>query len=277
MILLQHVALYVMAAMAKADYESRLYEPKLLSGMSWLLLPDALEAWGCPKALSHFWETPDGTNSAWMEFPIGGVLCELDKETLLDSMSFHFDEKKYGDCVLGNTIDLGAFDEHNYDHANFSDLRIHLIHDAIQEKILCDEVVNVNGRFDDRYVMRNNPKRVLNGHQLREEIRRFEEQGFLYLVGKVYRKTHVLLDQKWFDERLYGYLVGSYSDELFKAIREQFRIPAVIESAISRKSFELDYDEVCKRGILGIDDEDELKNVYNRIYSWAYVQTAQNM
>ncbi len=277
MILQQHIALYAMAVMDKEDYDSRRYEPRLLTGVPWLLLPDALELWGCPKQLTHFWENPTGTDTAWMEFPMGVTLSEMTPENLLSSLKKHFDESKYADCVLGSVMDITKFDEHNYSHSNFRELRIHLINDAIQDEVLCKEVVNVNGRYDGQYAMKSQ-KLILDEMRLKHELQLFNGYGFLYLVGQAYRKTHVLFNQKWMKEHACDCLGGSYyPSDLANVLCKRLQIPDWLEDRINRGDFVPNCTEFCENGILGITETDELVSVFDRIFSWAYVQTMQNL
>lgn len=273
----QQVVLYTMAANSKLKAFGGDFESQLISNVQWLVLPDALEAMNFSKDLTHFWRDMTGTDTACLEFPMGEVLKGSTAKNLGDSLKYH-DCCTAMECVLGNKTNLQKFDEWNFAHSNFSALRIHLIHDAIQEEVLCSDVVDVSGRFKGTYTMMSNPQRKLTAVQMKEELRRFEEQGYLYLVGKAYRQTGILFNQRWFEQYAFNGLSDSYYPKsMVDFVFEKMQIGSVTDNKINRCNFELDYDEVCKRGIMGITDAQELMSVYDRIYSWAYVSTMQNI
>lgn len=273
MILLNHVLLYALAAMVKGeDYESR-----LANNIQWLLLPDALEELGCPHEMIHFMKDKTGTDTAWLEFPMGETLKGMDQSNWQDSLlKFHFDGE-YADCVLGNKIDLSMFDQKNYSHPNFGALRIHMLQDAIQEEVLCRGYVDVSGRYKNRYVLRSNPLMVLDSQYMKDEMKRFEEQGFLHLVGKAYRMTGVLFNQNWFDKYVGNALFDSYYPEnMWNFEFNHFQISSAIEDKINHYSFDFEFNGDC-HGILGIYDMGKLESLYDELYSYALLETLKSM
>ena len=273
MITLQHVALYFMALADKnhlfADVEMR-----MKNEIPWLLLPDAIRAYTGPRQMSHFEETPDQTDVSWMEFPMGETLQLLTKETAREVIATHMNADKYPKCVIGENTDLDTFDLHNYGHPNYRTLRIHLIQDRVLDEMLRRFLVDATGRFEDHYVLRKNSDIVLNGIELRKQVSLFEEWGLLHLVGKIYHKTGVLLNQKWFDEYVDTVLHNSaYPEDLADNTYRYMRIPEEIEAKINALDFEIPED----LEIFGLRGKEELTEKWDLMYSVALRGTGDVM
>ena len=77
MITRQHSAITFMAHSKKGSMQSFKRE------IPWALQPDGIRAYSGPRQMSHFEETADGTDRAWMIFPNEQVLRNLSKENCL--------------------------------------------------------------------------------------------------------------------------------------------------------------------------------------------------
>lgn len=271
MITLQHTALYFLAVHSKAMYNGDLGSV-LKRGIPWVLLPDAIRMYVSNRPISHFEDNPSMTDTSWMKFPSAEVLTKVTKANAMELIEHHLAEG-YLPCVIGEETKLNVFDEHNWSHPHFHDLRIHLIQDQILDDALRSLMVNVDGRFSDHYVARHNHSIVLNGKQLREQVKIFEELGFLHLVGEIYKKTGVLLDQDWYEKNVHQTLLDScYPTELAENTYRYMQIPEYIAARIAAKNFELTDEDKAKVTIT-----DDLMGVLNKMYSVAYNHTYKEM
>lgn len=273
MITLQHTSVYAMALMDKISND-RIVEKRMVRDIPWLLLPDAIRAYTGPRQISHFEVTPDGTDVSWMEFPSGETLQLLTKDTAMDIIKHHMNREKYPKCVIGEDTHIDVFDRHNYGHHAFHPLRMHLIQDVILDEILRQELIDVTGRFEDRFVVRHNQNIVLDGNQLREQVKLFEEWGLLHLVGKIYNKTGILLNQKWFEEHVHQVLLHSsnYPVDLAENTYRFMNIPEEIEGRINSLVFEA--DEEMRIFDLNVS---ELIDLWDWMYSVALKETEKEM
>ena len=268
MITLQHSAVWAIAAMSKAP-DDRTFQSRLIRDIPWLLFPDAIRAYTGPRQMSHFEETPDKTDVSWMEFPTGDVLRLLTKETAKEVIKMHMNAEKYPKCVIGEDTHLEVFDRHNYGHHAYHALRTHLIQDVILDEVLREELVDVTGRFEDRFVVRHNRNIVLNGSELRYQVKLFEEWGLLHLIGKIYHRTGVLLNQRWYEDNVHGVLLRSdYPEDLAENTYRYMAIPAEIEAHINA----LDFNASEKVKIFDLGGE-ELADIWDWMYSVAIRET----
>lgn len=263
MITLQHTAIFLMAASEK--------EVDIKTSIPWLLLPDAIRMYVGPRQASHFEVSTYETDVSWMEFPTREVLKELSKENVADLVKFYVSPRA-PKCVIGEQTDIDEFDIRNYAHPHFRELRIHLIQDCILDKVLREKLVDVTQRFEDRFVVHHNHSIVLDGAELRKQITLFEQIGFLHLVGMVYKKTGILLNQRWFDENVHTALLEAYPVELAENTYKYMQIPEEIEQRINELDFELTQEDEDKLVIT-----DELQRVLDEMYATAYFYTVREL
>lgn len=268
MITLQHVAVFVMAQKEKCN-SRREFEEKLMTSIPWLLLPDAIRAYTGPRQTSHFEESPDGTDISYMEFPSDEVLCELSKENANELIKSHL-ASSIPQCVIGESSNLQMFDRKNYAHQHYHTLRMHLVQDYILDTILRDDLVDVTERFNDCFTVKHNRSIKLTGAELRQQIMLFEQLGFMYLAGKVYKKTGLLLNQEWYDRNVHNALLSSvYPEDLAEKTYKYMKIPEDINTRISNLDFELTEADK-KRVIMAEDLKETLDELYSAAchYSW---------
>ena len=127
-------------------------------------------------------------------------------------------------------------------------------------------------RFEDRFVVHHNHSIVLDGAELRKQITLFEQIGFLHLVGMVYKKTGILLNQRWFDENVHTALLEAYPVELAENTYKYMQIPEEIEQRINELDFELTQEDEDKLVIT-----DELQRVLDEMYATAYFYTVREL
>ena len=130
MITKQHTALYFLALTAKrkeGDSYVKCYE-ELHEGLAWVLLPDAIRAYIGPRQAGHFEKLPNGTDTSWMKYPAPEVLKSLTKESAQSEIKFHLADG-YPKCVIGEQTDVGLFDQKNWNHKFYHELRIHMLQD----------------------------------------------------------------------------------------------------------------------------------------------------
>lgn len=264
MITRQHTALTLMCHSNKGTMQTFKHE------IPWTLLPDAIRAYSGPRQMSHFEETPDGTDTAWMIFPNEITLGKLSKETFEERVKFYRPDG-YPKCVIGEATSLETFDVKNYGHRHYHALRMHMIQDIILDNVLRDELVEVSGRFKDEFRVRWNHQ-VIDGATLRKQVAMFENLGFIHLAGKVYECTGRLLTNKWFEEYVLEPLKAQYPADLADNTFKYMRLSDEEDARITAKEFELTAAD--KEGFILCDD---LEGILDRMYSQAYFYSAREM
>lgn len=266
MITLQHTALSIMAMDELGQNE--------ISGekIPWILLPDAIRMYVGSRQASHFEASPDGTDISWMEFPTWEILQHLSKENVKELVKYYVSPKA-PKCVIGEQTDIDEFDVKNYWHSNYHEIRTHILQDCCLDKFLREELVDVTGRFEDKFVVRHNRSITLDGAELRKQIASFEEIGFLHLAGKVYKRCRIILNQEWFEENVHKVLLESdYPGELAENTYRFMNIPDEINQRINNQDFDLTDEDKAKVVIT-----DNLERVLDELYAMAYNYTVREL
>lgn len=270
MITLEHIGLYVLAIYDGVS-NNKEFEEKLNLGIPWVLIPDAIQNYIGSRQMSHFEITPDGTDVSWMEFPEEEILKELTEESAHEVIRYHmYDLEKYPKCAVGERTIMKVFDSHNYWHNHYSDIKIHLVQDCVLDEVVRRKLVYVNERYEDKYIVRNNQENILNGMQFREELKAFEMYGFTHLVGKVYKKTGILLNQDWFKKHVLRSLEMAYPMDLAQMTYNFMKIPDNIESKINELKFE------SNERFFDLSGSD-LVSIWDKIYAKSFVQTKREL
>lgn len=262
MITRQHTALTFMAFGSKETVHS------FKHAIPWVLLPDAIRAYSGPRQMSHFEETADGTDTAWMIFPNEMTLRALSKDNFEEKVRFYRPDG-YPKCVIGEATSLNTFDVKNYGHPYYHALRMHMIQDIILDNVLRDRLVEVNGRFKDEFRVRWNHQ-TIDGATLREQVAMFEKLGFIHLAGKVYERTGHILNQKWFEEYVLEPLKAQYPEDLAENTFKYMRLTEEEDARITAKKFELTAED--KEGFILCDN---LEEVLDMMYMEAYYHTVR--
>lgn len=273
MITKQHTALYFLALTAKrkeGDSYVKCYE-ELHEGLAWVLLPDAIRAYIGPRQAGHFEKLPNGTDTSWMKYPAPEVLKSLTKESAQSEIKFHLADG-YPKCVIGEQTDVGLFDQKNWNHKFYHELRIHMLQDYMLDGILRNRMIHHENRFADQFALQHNPQIVLDGKQLRQKVAMFEEAGFLRLVKTVYENTGILLDSKWFEENVLTTLLEVYPEDLARNTFKYMVMSDEQNQRIQSLQFELTDEE---RNALIITDK--LDDVLDELYADAYLYTADEL
>lgn len=267
MVTLQHTAITFMSEWAK----TRNVMAILPEQIPWIILPDAVRAYIGPRQPSHFETLPDGTDVSWVRFPDGDVLKEMTKETASQMMEIHL-ASGIRSCVIGEETQIDLFDQKNFAHPYFHELRSHMLQDMLLDMALREDMVDVKGRFEDRFVVRHNTQCVLDGKQLREQVKLFEELGFLYLVGKIYQQSGALLNGEWFANVVYPALQEVYPQDLADTTFKFMKIPEYIEKRINAMDFSIRDEDRTK--VLITPD---LEGAYDKLYSAAMLYTCREL
>lgn len=262
MITLQHSALYLMALAdkRKANYLQEFYEE-----VPYVLFPDAIRAYIGPRQAGHFEMTSDGKNNSWMKFPCETTIQSLTKDNAAGMIQYFVaDQPK---CVIGERTNIKEFDTVNWGHRHYHSLRIHMLQDCVMDALLRDEMVDVTGRFEDKFVVRHSGA-VIDGATLRQQITLFETLGFLKLVGTIYCNTGRILNQGWFERNVRSALRDLYPEELAENTYKFMKISPEMNNRISNRKFGLTDQE--KASIIITDRPERLMD---EMYSEAYLKT----
>lgn len=271
MITRQHTAVFAMELFTKLGGDWQRFEKELEKRLPFVLLPDAIRAYVGPRQASHFECTPDGSNVSWMKFPTSNVLEHLSKETVSELVKYHLAEG-YSKCMIGEESSISEFDLKNYAHPNYHDIRIHLLQDMCLDRMLRKQFVDCTHRFEDRFTIHHNRGVMLNGQELREQLALFEELGFIYLVGKVFERTGMLLDGKWFDSHVENALLRAYPKDLAEKTYSYMKFSDQLDQRIKTYRFELTEKE--KASVIIADDM--ISNL-DELYSEACWYTFQEL
>lgn len=259
------VALFVMALRDKFPHNREEFYSRLCEGIPWILLPDAIIEYIDYYQPSYFVELVDGTDISWLKFPSGEILAEVTANNAKEIVEYYLADSK--ECGVCKGTCLDEFDKKNYGHAHFHELRISILQEMIFDKILCEKLLDENKSYEDHFVVRHN-QNCLNSFQLQEQMERFEELGFLYLVGKVYEKTGLLLNQEWFEKNVHQVLYADYSKDLAERTYSSMQISPEIEGRINDLNFELSEDDKQK-----IKITDNLEQTFDEMYAIAFKLT----
>lgn len=268
MITKQHSSIYFLALSHKRSNESEesMYA-ELHKNLPWVLLPDAIRAYIGPRQAGHFEQLPDGTDVSWMRYPSPEVLKNLTKETAANEVEFYVAEG-YPKCVIGEQTDIDAFDKKNWNHRYYHELRIHMLQDMVLDDLLRMRIIHPDLRFNDQFKVWHNPKLVLTGQELRQQVAKFEEYGFIRLVGTVYERTGTLLNRQWFDEHVLKALLDVYPEDLARKTYKFMDISDEVNEKINNLDFSI--DESLKAELTMVDDLDD---VLDELHAGAYVLT----
>lgn len=238
----------------------------------WILLPAAIRMYVGSRQPSHFEDLPDGTDTAWMKFPTGDELAVYKKDALQEGVNFYVSPKA-PKCVIGEQTNVDEFDIRNYAHPWYHQLRTHLIQDCILDAVLRNDLVDVQDRFEDKFVVRHNRSIVLNGTELCQQIALFEQIGFLHLAGKVAKKCGIILNQQWFEENVHKVLLESdYPKELAENTYKFMKIPDEINQRICDLNFE--FTDENKNQIVITDN---LERILDEMYATAYFYSVREL
>ena len=235
MIALEHIALYVMAIFNKGGLNEM--SEVLTNQVSWLVLPDVLSQFYGARQIFHFEQNMNKTDSSWVVFPKPGVLKEMSKKGCMNMMDFHI----ANNSSSPRKIQLGLFDEKNYFHPYFNQLRTHLIQDII---------------FDDL---------IQKKEELENQGLTYDEFRFLHLAGRVYQQSGILLNQRWLDQNVFVAFLTNYSEELAEASYSLVKLPNFVEKCINNLEF------------ASMFEGNELIDCFDKIYAKAYLATMRSM
>lgn len=245
------------------------YLQRLHEELPWVLLPDAICAYTGARPISHFEEEAHGNRISGMVFPSAETLKSLTKDNVYDKIKLFYAGNTV--CAIGENTNLQEFDMQNWSHPHYNALRCHLRQDIALDEMLRNEMIDVSHRFADVYTIKHDGK-VLSGSQLRAQIARFQELGFVFLVGKVYEKTGLLLTREWFDNHVLRSLREAYPEDLATSTYSFMRISDELNIRIKALNFDLTEEE--KASVIITKD---LERAYNQLYSQALFSTIREL
>lgn len=268
MMTLQHAALSALAIFRKMKYTGG-FEERFKDEIPWILLPDALRFYTGNRYVTHFERALNG-ECAWIAFPSEKTLTWLDKSVFYPAHVMYGIPKysTFKPCAIGEEMQIREFDKRNYDHPYYHALRIHMQQDIVMDEVVRGQLVDVSGRFEDRFLLKYSGK-VISGEEFRYQIAKFEEMGFMWLVGKVYTATGVLLDRQWYKDNVLSSIEKAYSPELAANTWKYMAISDELDYRIKSKNFFWLTQEEFNSYILSPDLIDTL----NSMYSEAYLRT----
>jgi len=263
MLTLQHTALYLMAL---ADKKTQI-EKEFHDEIPFVLLPDAIRAYMGQRAISHFENSIDQKDYSWIVFPTEEVLKQLKMETVVNSIQ-HYLVPNIPKCEVGGTTNLQAFISKNKNHKHYRSLYIHLLQDSVTDSIIRNDFVDTTDKLSDRYFLRNDMQRCINGEALRSQFTIFENLGYIKLICKVYEHTGILINRGWLDKYVFTALSDAYPMDLAVKTYSYMLISDELEKRINNREFGLTRYELASIYIT-----DKTEEIIERMYADAYEKT----
>ena len=265
MITLQHTALYAMALAAKRSDTTQFYR-EFHENLPFVLLPDAIRAYISDRKAGHFEMTPDWTSNSWMVYPSKETLKILTPKTAVTKINFHI-AQGIPKCAIGEVSNINAFDRKNWGHHYYHPLRIHKLQDYVLDVALRKKMIDDTKRFEDAFAVRGIRGKVLNGIEFRKQLAMFEDLGFIYLAGKLYERTGIVIDREWLDMHVKTSLETVYPEDLAENTFGYMAISEDLSNRISNLDFLLsEYDK--KDCLLAEDMEGMLDEIYAEAYQY---------
>ena len=262
----------ILSTIALSSISKNHYDLKevLHKELPWILLPDAIRMYIGERQAGHFEVSPNKKDVSWMEYPTN--LKALSKENAREKIKFYVvpDIPK---CVIGEDTSLETFDQHNWWHTHFHELRTHLQQDIALDNILRNDLIDNKLMYQNVFLLKHK-NQVVDGAELRKQVATFEELGFLKLVETFYKRTGILANRAWFDDVVKTALYDAYPEELAANTYKYMVISDEQEERITTHQFAFTNDDLSKPALVS---PEELENVLNKLYATAYVATCSEL
>ena len=219
MITLQHTLVTLMGLRGN--------EREIDEEIQYVLLPDAIRRFCGPRQYSHFEKAYDGTDVSWFKYP--SALKGLTKEEV-DRLPKHI-VAEIRKCDLGETTDIGAFEEHNT-HLSpryFAGVKKHLTQDFIFDRFVREEI-DCSKMYDGKY---NFNGQELDGPGVRGLIADIEHHGVYVLAYMLNKAYGITANQEWFDKHVKAILDKEYPAELAESAYGYMKIKPEINEKIT--------------------------------------------
>lgn len=264
----QHCILYLMATYQRYERKTEFLN-HFSQGIQWIILPDVITAY-IPKQASHFEESSDGTDIAYMEFPDEVKLNLSNKKNARKFIKYHIKTNKFRtNCAVSEKIHLEEFDKQNYSHPEFHKIRTHLIQDSVMNEYIRSNLVDVSDRLNDNFILLHDQNTSINGQQLQEQLNLFEEFGLLHLIGRFYKMSGILVNKEWLKTHVYPKInnFSYYPKNLIKKAISEMQISDEMDERINKYDF-----AAPDVSILGLKGQ-ELTDAWDEIYSQVCMKT----
>lgn len=265
----EHAAMLFAALMEKSANEEKATE-NFEEMIPWVLLPDAIRAYAGPRWMSHFENVPGTCEAAWMQFPTPEVLKDLSKERFAEEVKVEKGEN-HPACVIGELSCINVYDNFNQGHPYYRELRAHLRQDMVLDRVLREEMIDADRRFEDIYVMRNVKDCTMDGQTLRKEIATFAQMSYVVLANRIWKQYGVLMDNKWLKAHVYPALCRTYSQDLADRTFRYMGITPEMEAMV--RDHTNPEEAAVKLNITG----DCFFNIVNAMYDEAIMATHEEL
>lgn len=265
MVTRQHSVVTLLALLANNNLNDAL--SVFQQEVPWVLLPDGIRAYIGPRQAGHFEQAPDG-DIAWMKYPSEEILKKLTRENAKELVEYYV-PSTFPKCAIGEKTRCHMFVRKNIEHEHFKAIISHLVQDTILDSVLRTKLIDHSARFEDVFFVRHSGKKI-NGQELRNQVKLFEEYGFIHLLGRVYSETGLILDGKWFDENVYNPLLRAYPEELAESTYKFMRFSQELQDRVVAKKFELSQSEIDS-----VYFAKDLIDCLDSMYDEAVIETTQ--
>lgn len=274
MITLQH-SLVTLLGINEKEKNREDIEEEFRKIIPYALLPDGIRRITGPRAYSHFEESSDGSDVAYMKFPQD--LKSFSKEKFETDTSKHIVSQQ--PAALGEKTHIEKFVEENSDLPRdyFAGVKKHLTQDIIFDEFI-RKIIDCSNKYEDVYTFDG---KKYNGNEIRKLIADIETEGFEIISYMAYKKLGITTNQEWFDKNVKKVLDESYPQGLADSTYTYMKIPPKINENITNHDFSdleekiksnstiIPYEQYEKMYELAIDgtkqvDDDMLKSIDTR-------------
>lgn len=230
-----------------------------------LLLADAIRRYVGPRQFSHFEESADGKDVAWLVFP--SDLKSLTAETAQSLKKYIPENAAKG--FLGEVTRVDVFEKHNKDLPidEFFGIKKHLLQDCVFDIWIRQQLGLVDFTKSDEEVAEQVKKlREIQGEEakaIRNTITQIEEHGIYLLAYRIYQKFGITVNQEWFDRNVKDVLDVEYCQDLADGTYNFMKIRPEINEMITNHDWS------------AIDSGMIPRNAYEELYKIAIKQTAE--
>lgn len=210
--------------------------------VSQLLLPDAIRMYGA-RQVFHFTEHPVTGQISTVVFNttpdnLKGIKNNLETNLQADIPKAAVDEMSHPE----------VFAQLNPDWVG-SGYETHLHQDVEWDRWI-RTLIDVSGRFDDRFVY-NKTGKVVNGATLRKDLFPMDDLFFIAVAKRIKAEFGVIIDADWFEKHVHQSFLRDYDEELAENTWKYINIPALdkpisLPEFVTQEEIEAEIDNVIK-------------------------------
>ena len=243
------------------------YRDYALSGIPWLILPEAISQISTLSKAANFERAiPEySKNYPWMIFPTSEELLYVTKENIERTVKHNIPENNfYSRSTVKERTCIDHFDEYNFSHHSYHDLRCFFLYSCVWDDVL-RQMVNIRQRASEMYYLPDQEE-YIDGEELTEMLEQFNWLALIYVVGLFYDKTGILMDEDWFNSVMEGaFKKVRYPEEMKDCIMKEMKMPEWVSERIENVDFNISEDDN-----LSVELTQDLAMVFRKMFAEIY-------